>query len=110
MSKDEHSLIPPILHRSLVCMLRTILCSETTVQWKKNKPSSILIQGWTRGLHSVARSTPWRIQIGATKDFSASIMYLDIANCGKAQYVCDLQHIFEFKVTDFDIAIEGAEE
>jgi len=37
-------------------------------------------------------------------------MYLDIANCGKAQYVCDLQHIFEFKVTDFDIAIEGAEE
>lgn len=44
------------------------------------------------------------------RDFSASIIYLAIEKCGKTHAVCDLQHIFDFEVADFSIAIEGAEE
>lgn len=44
------------------------------------------------------------------KHFSASIIYLAIESCGKTHTVCDLQHIFDFEVTDFSITVEGAEQ
>lgn len=62
-------------------------------------------------LHCVVQALPpGEHKLLQGEDFCTSIIYPAIENCGKTHYTCDLQCIFEFKVIDFHIAIEGAEQ
>lgn len=92
-------------------MLKTVLCCEINNHLEAKKPS---LPSWFKGgpkVYIVLLAVLFgECKLVHGKDFSASIIDLAIENCEKTHYVCDLQHIIEFKVTDFDIAIEGAEQ
>lgn len=88
---------------------------DSTLLWSnyiegKTNPLPSGFKGGPKVYSALQAVLPGEYKLVHGKDFSASIIYLAVENCGKTRYVCDLQHICEFQVTDFDIATEGAEQ